>query len=248
MSSTSYRDRVYQKYATFQAPRWRRANANADESWRRAVLKRLQKWNPSDQNAAILDLGCGAGHLLSALRSAGYTNLLGIDRSPESVALALRKGLNVLQADVAEFCKTELRTFDVIYAFDIVEHFHKDELLGLLDAACQRLNPGGKLIIQTPNAVSPWASSYRYGDLTHELIFDPECLRSVLSMSGFRAIEIREVAPFLHGLKSGIRLLIWKALRLGCAVWHLAESGTTCGGIYTRNMIACAIKDGAPVW
>src|SRR2546430_15980279 len=48
---------------------------------------------PADRGAAILDVGCGFGGLLMHLRDRGYTNLSGVDVSPEPGALAHRLGV-----------------------------------------------------------------------------------------------------------------------------------------------------------
>jgi 2-polyprenyl-3-methyl-5-hydroxy-6-metoxy-1,4-benzoquinol methylase len=237
-----YRNRMYGNYVTVQVPGWLKADRQADATMERATLHRLRNWLPQDRNAKCLDLGCGAGPLMLTLRAAGYRNVYGVDVSPESSALARSKGLDVLEADVREFLHQGQDRFDLICAFDIVEHFRKDELLNLLDLIWERLVPGGALVFQTPNAVSPWASHYRYHDLTHELILDPDCATSLLTLTGFKEIEVREVAPFVHEVKSAVRWDLWRMIRGGCALWNLAETGGLCGNVYSRNMMVKAIK------
>jgi cyclopropane fatty-acyl-phospholipid synthase-like methyltransferase len=41
-----------------------------------------------DRSARILDLGCGHGVFIYFHREAGYTNVVGVDKSPEQVAEA----------------------------------------------------------------------------------------------------------------------------------------------------------------
>lgn len=242
MSSTSYRDQIYDKYATVQAPDWCNTGVGVDGG-ARAALRRFADWLPADRNARILDLGCGAGHLLSALKEAGYNDVLGVDGSPECVSIARIKGLHVEHADVREFCRSVDHKFDVICLFDVIEHFHKSEALDIFRLIWTRLAPHGALVVQTPNAVSPWVGQYRYGDFTHEVVFTPECLKNVLGLCGFKGVAVREVAPIVHGCKSALRWFAWNILWLACAGWHLAESGNLCGGIYTKNMLARAIKN-----
>jgi hypothetical protein len=78
--------------------------------------------------------------------------------------------------------------------------------------------------------------------LTHELIFSPECVVSVLRITGFGAVELREVGPYVHGIKSAVRWALWKLFWAGAALWNLAETGSALGGIYTRNMMVKAVR------
>jgi 2-polyprenyl-3-methyl-5-hydroxy-6-metoxy-1,4-benzoquinol methylase len=237
-----YRSEVYGRYASVVVPSWLDADSRANEVWAMATLHRLRGWLPEEKSARCLDLGCGAGHLLQALRSAGFQNLWGVDVGPQAVAIARKKGLNATLGDLRDYLQQAVETFDLICAFDLIEHFGKDEILEVLRLIWERLKPGASFVLQTPNALSPWAAHYRYGDLTHEVIYSPECIASTLRLGDFSAIEIREVGPYVHGLKSSVRWLLWRLISAGCAMWNLSETGSRNGGIYTRNMIVRAVK------
>ena len=243
-----YRAALYGRYASVQDRAWLTPDRRCDDPWARAALYRLRDWLPPESGARILDVGCGAGHLLEALRSVGYQDVRGVDISPEAVAIAQSKGLSVVEADLRNYLQEGHERFGLICAFDVIEHFDKQEVLQLLKLVWDRLQPGGVLILQTPNAMSPWAAHYRYGDLTHELILSPECLTSTLKLCGFRDIEVREVTPYVHGIKSAVRWGIWKLIWAGCATWNLAETGSLCSGIYSRNMMVRAVKDERVRW
>ena len=156
--------------------------------------------------------------------------------------MARSKGFDAVQGDLRQYLKESTVSFDLISAFDVIEHFGKDELLDVLSLVWKRLRPGGRFILQTPNALSPWGLSYRYGDLTHEWIFDPRCLTSVLALAGFDRQQVRETPPYVHGIKSAIRWLLWRFIWGGCALWSLAETGSTQSGIYTRNMLCVSFR------
>jgi hypothetical protein len=68
---------------------------------------------------------------------------------------------------------------------------------------------------------------------------------STLQLTGFGGIEIREVRPYVHGIKSAGRRLLWQLIRPGCALWGFAENGSANGDVYSRNMMVRAIKQGA---
>ena len=48
---------------------------------------------PPNKASPILDLGCGHGALLYALRTSGYTNVHGVDSSIQQVEAARRLGI-----------------------------------------------------------------------------------------------------------------------------------------------------------
>src|ERR1035437_186122 len=240
----SYREQLYAKYATVKAPSWLHTSERTNRSERRAIERRLHGWLPTIRGVCCLDLGCGNGNQLMALHSMGFDNLIGVDIGPEQVGIAQRRGLQVVHADLFDFLRISQQAFDLIFAFDIIEHFTKDEVLELLRLTWERLKPGGCLILQTPNALSPWASHYRYGDLTHELIFSPECIVSTLQVTRFKDITVREAGPYIHGFRSAVRFILWKFIWAGCAAWNYIESGSSHGGVYTRTMLVKAVKDG----
>ena len=244
----SYRAKLYAKYATVQVPQWLQAAERANGVNNRAIAQRLHGWLPETKKASCLDLGCGAGDLLLALQALGFTDLVGVDGGPEQVAIAKSRGLYVVQSDILEYLSASDKTFDLILGFDIIEHFTKDEVLELLDLIRRRLNPGGSLILQTPNAMSPWAAHFRYTDLTHELIFSPSCLESILRLCGFKGFDIREVGPHVHGATSAVRWLLWKFIWAGYAILNCIESGGSNGGVYTRNMLVRVAKADVIEW
>ncbi len=243
-----YRRELYDRYVTVQHPAWREPVPDAERVWAKAMLRRLQGWLLADTDLKCLDLGCGAGSLMKALRAAGYANVRGVDIGSEATAIAQAECLDVVQTDLRDYLEHSNETYDLIFLLDVIEHFRKDEMLDLLGLIWQRLAPSGACIIQTPNADSPWASHLRYGDFTHEWIFSPHSLASLLRLSGFTNVEVRPIGPTVHGLKSAFRWLAWRVIWSGCAVWNLVETGSINSGVYTRNMVVRAAKDAAFRW
>ena len=182
------------------------------------------------------------------LRGAGFTDVRGVDIGSEVSAIAQAECLDVVHADLKDYLEHCRERYDLILLFDVIEHFRKDETLNLLRLVADRLAPSGICIIQTPNADSPWAAHLRYGDFTHEWIFNPQSLAAVLRLSGFVKVEVRAIDPTVHGVKSLVRWLAWRMIWCGCAAWNLAETGSINSGVYTRNMIVRAAKDPAFQW
>jgi SAM-dependent methyltransferase len=243
MPQSKYRERIYRHYV--EAATQSLAPVTLEGlAPRRPYLERLvARHFPADRNAAVLDLGCGHGALLHVAREAGYANLLGIDNSVAQVAAAKRLGIaGVHQGDLFEAIRTlPDASRDAIVAFDVIEHFTKDELIDVTDHVLRVLKPGGRWIIHVPNGASPFGGASRYDDLTHELAFTCESLTQLALASGFRSISFAEDEPVAHGLKSAVRLVLWKAIRAMLRFYLVVETGAA-QPVLTQNMLAVAIK------
>lgn len=246
MNDSKYRSRIYKEYAT----RFQDADGVFDlmtsARWGKAYDYHLRSWLPTDKGAAIVDLACGGGKLLHFLKERGYFCLQGVDISPEQIRLAQQVIPNVVESDVLEFLRSSRSCFDVILGLDIIEHFKKDEAIRFLDACNVALKPNGRLILQTPNAESPWGGSIRYGDFTHEVCFTPNSLVRLMCLCGFRDIETREQGPIPWGysMYSTARFCIWQAIRLGIKFWNISETGSAGSGIFSRVFLSSGLRDG----
>lgn len=205
----------------------------------------IRKHLPADSAASILDLGCGHGALVYFLREASYRNIVGVDVSPEQVAAATRLGIEgIREGDLLETLRSlPDHCQDVVIAFDVIEHFTKEELLPFVDEVFRVLKPGGRWLIHVPNGESPFVGAIRYGDMTHEQAFTRVSLSQLLLSSGFSRLECHESGPVPAGLKSAVRWMLWRGTRLLLRVWVAAETGDLGrDAIYTRNLLAVANK------
>ena len=242
---TDYRKRVYGKYASVFQNTGITFDTAAAIRWGTAAEYYLRDWLPEKKNAAILDLACGDGKLLYFFKKRGYTNLSGVDISPEQVRLSRQVIPDVKEGNAVDFLEEHSISFDLITGLDIIEHLTKDEVIRFLEGCIAALKPGGKLILQTPNADSPWVNGVRYGDFTHEVCFNPGSLSFLMKLSGFKGIEIREQGPpsWGYSIGSSIRYLIWRFIRVGIKFWNAVETGSVGSEIFTRVFI---IKGGKP--
>jgi len=240
-SRSGYRDRIYSRYPDKHVG-WQDTSSPVYRRWANGAAAHLRGLLPQDKHAACLDLGCGPGNVLYMLRELGYSNTTGVDLSGAWMPVARQICPNVIQADAREYLRNRHQEFDLITAFDVAEHLRKEELLDFLDLIYQALRPGGSVILQTPNAESPWGCMHRYHDLTHELAFDPHSLSDCCSLSGFEKFQAREVGPYVHGIPSLVRRVIWSTIRMGLELWNLAETGAPGSGVYTRVFLAHAVR------
>lgn len=240
-----YRQRIYDTYVSKKLrPEGKGFSEEDYQRWASAARVRLRGWLPIDCNTPILDMGCGPGYFLYMLDRLGYTNLTGVDLSPEQVALARQwcPRATIIKGDVREVLAQNPDHFGLISGFDFIEHFRKDEIVPLLKLIAKALLPGERVILQTPNAESPWGLMYRYGDFTHEIAFDPHSLNHLLCVVGCVDFRARECGPYIHGVKSFFRFLVWQCIKTFLLIWNLAETGTIGSGIYTRVFCSSANK------
>ena len=141
--------------------------------------------------APVLDIGCGRGELLSLLREAGV-GARGIDADADMVAYARGDGLEVEQADLVEYLeRLDDASLGGIFMGQVVEHLPPGVLARSLELAARKLRPGGILVAETINPLSPLALRHYFADLTHAQPLVPETLQLLARQSGFAETEIR---------------------------------------------------------
>lgn len=170
---------------------------------------------PTDKNAPILDVGCGAGHFLHFLELEGYGNGEGIELSSQQADLARKMvKLTVHDGDVAEFLDSRDEGYAMICMNDVLEHIPKDQIIEFLETLRQGLKDDGVIAINVPQAAGLTTSFSRYIDFTHQQVFTEMSLRQVLMMAGFKDVRfVQEYWPIKWTPKHlAYRLVRW--------IWH----------------------------
>ncbi len=143
------------------------------------------------EDGPVLDIGCGRGELLGLLRAAGV-EARGIDADADMVAYARGDGLEVEQADLLEYLEgLDAGSLGAIFMGQVVEHLPASTLVRALWLAAAKLRPGGVLIAETINPLSPIALRNYFADLTHAQPLVPETLELLARQSGVAQTEIR---------------------------------------------------------
>jgi SAM-dependent methyltransferase len=218
------------------------AAGSDDGSIRPYFQKMIRNHLPSDRDARIFDFGCGGGELLRCCGEAGYRTLRGVDLSAQQVARAHAKGLTdiVTHGDALAFLTdAPANSYDVVLAFDILEHLNKPEVLQFFAQVQRILSPRGRLVLHVPNGDSPFFGSIRYGDFTHELTFTASALQQIASSTGFTSVRCYEDKPIVHGFKSLIRFLLWPLCRGLLVLMTAVETGSLDRrAVFSRNLLA----------
>jgi O-antigen chain-terminating methyltransferase len=168
-----------------------------------AIHERLRAYVPIFAGASnVLDLGCGRGEFLAALKEAGVS-ARGVDANADMAGLARDRGLDAVHGDaLAYLAGLADASLGGIVATQVVEHLQPDYLLRLLAAAAQKLRPGAPLVIETINPACWLAFFSGYiRDITHVRPIHPETLQFLLRAGGFERVQIRYSAPVPEHMK-----------------------------------------------
>ncbi len=229
------RGRMYERYRSLLA------NGTGNrESWHDRLVR---AYLPRDKSVTVFELGCGDGRLLRTLAAHGYRDACGVDLSHDQVARAhAARTARVEQCDVFDaLLRVPAGNVDVVIAIDLLEHLSKAEVIAVLDEVYRVLRVGGRLVVHTVNAESPFFGAVRYGDFTHCNAFTKLSVEQVCRAAGFTRTECYEDSPAVHGLKSGARWVLWQATRTVMRAALAAETGTL-NSILSRNLFAIAVK------
>ena len=156
------------------------------------IMERQRKYIPFFQNCegAVLDLGFGRGEFLRLMRENGIP-AKGVDLYAEYVEMAERQGLDVCRADGIAYLRDTEEQFGGIFCSQVIEHINFADLQSLCFSACQKLAPGGYLVLETPNltSLSMFTSNF-YVDPTHIKPIHPMMLQYLLREAGFRDTQL----------------------------------------------------------
>jgi 2-polyprenyl-3-methyl-5-hydroxy-6-metoxy-1,4-benzoquinol methylase len=226
-----WRERFYTVYATTHTGAADLGSAAV--AFRRDILSHL----PRDRDGDILDVGCGQGQLVKQLLRFGFSHARGIDASPEQVEMA--HGAGITQVSLGDY-REDLKknALDVVIATDFFEHLTKFEIVEALDSIRDALRPGGILLTRVPNAVSPFAGNYLYGDMTHETALTPRSIRQLAAVTGFANVEIYPCNVPAHGSRSALRALLWRGVAGVMKAALIVETGQLRGHMVTQNIVA----------
>lgn len=141
---------------------------------------------------SVLDLACGTGAATSMFIKSGINSYDGVDINENyltsaSNKYALSDRINYHAEDMCTF--NNGKTFDIITCYGIIEHVENYE--SAIENLYKLLNPGGALLISSPNRLvtSPHCSSIndKPANEFHVQEFTPAELLSLLNCSGFIA-------------------------------------------------------------
>lgn len=102
-------------------------------------------------SGSLLDVGCGGGLFLRIMQERG-ARVAGLDLSPGAARVAWSANRVPVAAGVLPNAPFAPQTWSVITMFHVIEHLY--DPMTYLEAAHRLLEPGGRLVVQVPNAAS----------------------------------------------------------------------------------------------
>jgi SAM-dependent methyltransferase len=166
------------------------------------ILWAIDRWFPNCRT--FLEVGCGTGYVLSAIvDSRPDLEAVGAELFPEGLRAARRrlKGIALAQMD-ARSLGIE-RAFDVVGAFDVLEHIDRDE--DALRAIFRALRPGGGLVVTVPQHPWLWSAADEFAG--HERRYTRHELTQRTLAAGFELLWATSFMTILLPLITASRLL-----------------------------------------
>lgn len=152
---------------------------------------KLTPYLPGSRDDPILDVGCGMGFALETLRSLGFTQVAGIETSPQQSAASRQRGFDVACVeDSVAWLREHRDRYALILLLDVLEHVPREAQIPFVTALHGALRPGGRLLCSVPNANSTVGGRQFFGDWTHHSSFTEISLDFVLHHGGFREIRV----------------------------------------------------------
>jgi SAM-dependent methyltransferase len=179
---------------------WFTTDSNAvgrlEEAYRRFVLRDHLSFvagalKSMNSTGPVLDAGCGGGLFARLLAERGY-QAFGTDYSLDAAGVAWRRnGVPTVPADLSA-APFKPESFAVVTMFHVLEHLY--DPASYIQAAYNLLRPGGRLIVQVPNAAS-WqfllfGESWNGLDIPRHLVnFRSRDLDALLEGCGFELVR-----------------------------------------------------------
>lgn len=160
----------------------------------------------------LIDLGCGPGQTARFLFEHGFTDLMGVDLSPEMIGVARQLSPH-LHFEVADMLNLQYpdNSFGAAIAFYSIVHFDHEQLGTTFSEMKRVLANEGQLLF-----------SFHIGDnivhldnfLDHPVeidfhFFEVETIHNILAETGFEIVDIIERQPYANIEHPSERAYIW---------------------------------------
>lgn len=130
------------------------------EAYCHAEIKRTGLKNITN----VLEIGFGDGGFLAFCKKNNW-QVTGTEENQELVNVAKASGFEAFHT--SEVDKIKAGTYDLVVAFDVLEHIEQKDLPGFLRMIRSWLKKDGRFLARFPNGDSPFGLALQHGDITH---------------------------------------------------------------------------------
>ncbi|MBZ5700728.1 MAG: methyltransferase domain-containing protein [Acidobacteriia bacterium] len=160
---------------------WYAGDAGSARSKGRFTLGKFSRYL---RPGPVVDLGCGEGGLLLALKEAGHADLTGVESNPELCTLAESFGVRVIRTDLQQYLAGGALSPATYFYLDVIEHVPFELNVRLFAALPQ----GSRLILQTPNTESLLGHQFYMNVPSHLAPYSPWVIRKMLERFGYSVV------------------------------------------------------------
>lgn len=146
---------------------------------------------PRRMDMKILVISCGPGYFVHLLKQEGYTDVQGIDSSPEKIQFAENRSLNCRVAHAFQFLLEAEEQYDLIIAEQEVNHLTKNEIIAFLELCHNKLRKEGMVVVHSLNGANPITGSEALAqNFDHYNTMTEYSLKQMLVYAGFRQVTV----------------------------------------------------------
>ncbi|TAN06155.1 MAG: class I SAM-dependent methyltransferase [Rhodanobacteraceae bacterium] len=151
------------------------------------------------KDTKVLEIGFGNGKF-AAWICKNSEHYVGTESNPELVERAIGAGI---EAHLGTNDLTEValhRRFDLIVAFDVLEHLDMPDILTLLESAKRCLSDNGRIVFRVPSGDSPFSGPLMYGDITHKTRLGSKAIAQIATITGLEVVSTHDAVLPIYGM------------------------------------------------
>lgn len=169
----------------------------------RLLFSLLRRFAPRDRPVKLLEIGCGTGNVLSALRQLPNFELTGSEIYLNGLKHAQRRlpDVRFIQLDATDMPFRD--EFDVVGAFDVLEHIPDDARVAQQTYAA--LRPGGLFVVTVPQYQWMWSDLDEI--VKHQRRYSRRQLLNLLTGAGFEIQLCTSFVSTLFPAMAAVRIL-----------------------------------------
>lgn len=187
----------------------------------------------------VLDIGFGNGVFMGWAKTRGF-QCEGIEINPRLVERAKSKNFVASTNLPSLQALPEWRPYDLITAFDVLEHIDRDDLVAFLKSLHGGCGPDTLLLFRFPNGDNPFSLPVQNGDVTHRTAIGQSMLRQIAELAEFNVVALRSPSRSVQGLSlvSRLAIAIGTPVRrlIGSVIRHLFMGSMA--AVFTGNIVA----------